>query len=254
MNVKCKSFPLLATLILVLSTSFSYGQKISNDSTSVDISKQNAIALYTKSIRDQSLLFNGIEYKAIPEPYNGFPYFGTEYIEEGSIYYDGELYSNISIQYDLVHDLLIMEHYDQKGYVSMIEPHQEKVSYFQLLNHTFIRISGDSSSEMRTGFYDLLYDGKVKVLARRKKNISQIASGGQLDVRFNERNVYYLMKDGKYHSIKNKGSVMKVLNDKRKSLNQYVSKNKSKVDFSMDREGAMVALATQYDQIQEGER
>lgn len=248
------SVNLLTSLLLVLWSSFSYAQLASNDSTQVDISRQHAIDLYTKSIRDQSLLFNGVEYKAIPEPYHGFPFFGSEYVEEGSIYYDGELYSNIPIQYDLVHDLLIMEHYDQKGYVSMIEPHQKKVSYFQLLDHTFIRISGDSSIEMRTGFYDLLYDGTVKVLARRKKNISQIASGGQLDVRFNERNVYYMMKDGKYYSIKNKGSVMKVLNDKRKSLNQYVSKNKSRVDFSTNREGAMVALAAQYDQTQEGER
>lgn len=254
MRLKPGQILLLATLTLVLRNSFSFGQVASLDSTWIDRSRQNSIALYSGSIRDQSLLFNGVEYKSIPDPYHGFPFFGSEYIEEGSIQYEGELYTNIPIQYDIVNDLLIMEHYDQKGYVSMIKPRQEKISYFQLMGHTFVRISGDSTTDLRTGYYDLLYDGNVKILAKRKKNISQMASGGQLDVSFFEKNSYYLMKNGKYYSIRNKGSVMKALQDKRKSLNQFVNKNKTKVDFTADREGAMITLATQYDKIQEGER
>jgi len=242
----------LLTLMMLTSPAL-FGQGASIDSTFVERSLGNAIAMYTVSIRDQALLFNGVESKALPEPYEGFPFFGSEYVEPGSILYDGELYKNIPLQYDLVKDELIIEHYDQKGYVSMIKPHQTKVASFQLLDHTFIRIIGDSTAGvLRDGFYDVLYDGDIKVLAKRKKNVSEDISLSQLTVSFIEKNNYFIAKGGKYYSVKNKGSMIKVLQDQKKSLNQFVSKNK--LNFKSNREQAMVKLAAYYDQTLEGAR
>ncbi len=242
------------TFLMVFAGSSLFGQMVSSDSTFVERSKGNAIAVYNSAIKDQSLLFNGVEYKGIPEPYDGFPFFNSEYVEEGSIRYDDELYQNIPMQYDLVHDLLIVEHYDQKGYVSMIKPHQSKISSFDLLGHTFINIVRDSTSGvLRDGFYDLLYDGNTKVLAKRKKNKHEDISVQMIKVSFLEKNNYYLVKDGKYYPVKSKGSMLKVLKDQRKPLNQFASKNKVIIDFAGNRENAMVQLATYYDQIQGGE-
>jgi hypothetical protein len=244
---------ILITLLMMFTGPALLGQGTSIDSTFVERSLGNAIAMYTVSIRDQALLFNGVEYKALPEPYEGFPFFGSEYVEAGSILYDGELYKNIPLQYDLVKDELIIEHYDQKGYVSMIKPHQTKISSFQLLDHTFVRIVGDSTAGvLREGFYDVLYDGGIKVLAKRKKNVSEDISLGQLTVSFIEKNSYYIEKDGKYYSVKNKGSMLKVLQDQKKSLSQFASKNK--LNFKDNREGAMAKLAAYYDQTREAAR
>jgi hypothetical protein len=69
------------TFSMVFSGSSLLGQVASSDSTFVERSKVNAIAMYNSAIKDQSLLFNGAEYKGIPEPYDGFPFFYSEYIE-----------------------------------------------------------------------------------------------------------------------------------------------------------------------------
>lgn len=236
----------LALFFLFLIVGQAFGQSSGSDSSFVDRSLANAIAKYNTSIRDQSLLFNGVQYKEIPEPYEGHPFFESEYIEEGAISYYGESYQNVPMQYDLVRDELIIEHYDQKGYVGLVKLHQERIASFSLLDHNFIRLKSESTG-LRDGFYDLLYDGKVKVLAKRKKSVSEDLSQQQLTVSFPERNSYYLFKDNKYHSIRNKKSMLKVLENKRKELNQFAKK--PKLDFKLNRENAMVRVAEYYDQI-----
>jgi len=234
----------LIQFFLFFAICFSFGQ----DSTFVERSRTNAISFYSNSVRDQSLLFNGVEYKPIPEPYEGHPFFESEYIEEGSISYNGELYQNVPMQYDLVRDEVVIEHYDQKGYVGLVKPHQKKITSFVLLNHTFVHLGSQLTGEdIRDGFYDLLYDGNVKILAKRKKTISEDLSQQVLKVSFNEKSNYYLFKDNIYHAVKSKGSILKVLKDKRKELNQFA--NKHKADFNLNREYGLVKLAEYYDQI-----
>lgn len=234
----------LIQFFLFLTVYFSFGQ----DSTFVEHSRAEAISFYSNSVRDQSLLFNGVEYKPIPEPYEGHPFFQSEYIEEGAITYYGEVYQNVPMHYDLVHDEVVIEHYDQKGYVGLVKPHQNKITSFVLLDHTFVHLGTQLTGEdIRDGFYDLLYDGNVKILAKRKKTISEDLSQQVLKVSFNEKNNYYLFKDNKYYSIRSKGSLLKVLKDKRKELNQFASKRKA--DFSLNKELGFVKLAEHYDQI-----
>ena len=234
----------LFQFFLFLTVLVSFGQ----DSSFVEYSRAEAISFYSSSVRDQLLLFNGVEYKPIPEPYEGHPFFESEYIEEGSITYYGETYQNVPMHYDLVHDEVVIEHYDQKGYVGLVKPHQNKITSFVLLNHTFIHLGSQSTGEdIRDGYYDLLYDGNVKILAKRKKTISEDLSMQTLKVSFNEKVSYYLFKDNEYHTIKSKGSVLKVLKDKRKELNQFASKRRA--DFTLNREYSMVKLAEYYDQI-----
>jgi hypothetical protein len=233
----------LILFISLLQTYPSFGQ----DSSFVEQSLSHAIASYTTSVRDQSLLFNGVEYKSFPEPYEGHPFFESEYIEEGSITYYGEYYQNVPMQYDLVHDELIIEHYDQKGYVGLVKLHQKKISSFALLDHTFVRVGSQAGANIRDGFYDLLYDGDVKILSKRKKSIAEDLSQQHLTVSFPIKNSYYLFKENKYYPIRNKGSLLKALKDKRKDLNQFANKNKA--SFSSNKEYGMIKLAEYYDQI-----
>lgn len=224
-------------------------QQASADSVFVQRSYARAVAAYNKSTRDQLLLYNGVEYKPFPEPYDGHPYFESEYVEEGQVSYDGELYENVPMQYDLLTDLLVLEHYDQKGYVGMMKPHQDKVRLFTLLEHTFILIDGDSTNGvLKDGFYDLLYSGSVKVLAKRKKSVVRDYEYSQLKTSFPQKNSYYLVIDGQYYPVKNKRSVVKALQGNKKLLNEYVRKNQ--LDFTNNKEKSMVALAAYHDQIQ----
>lgn len=237
-------FVVFAALIAVDSSA----QHASADSTFVHRSGARAIKLYYKSTRDQLLLYNGVEYKPFPEPYEGHPFFESEYIEEGSVFYDGELYENVALQYDLLEDLLVLEHYDQKGYVGMMKPHQDRIKSFRVLDHTFVRVAGDSTNgALKDGFFDLLYDGSVKLLAKRKKSVVRDYEYSQLIISFPQKNNYYLVNNGRYYPLKNKGALIKALQGNKKLLNDYARKNQ--LDFGTNKEKSLVALAAYYDQI-----
>lgn len=225
-----------------------FGQPITPDSSLVTHAVASAASNYDAAMINQLRLYNGVEYNAYPEPYEDFPYFESEYWEEGSICYYGEWYHGVPMQYDLLNDLLVIEHYNQSGYGVVLQLHTDKVDAFELLGHSFIRISGDSSdaSGLRPGFYDLLYDGESRVVCKKRKDVLERVESGTVSVSFVERTHYYIMKDGAAVPVRNKGTVLKALADKKKALKQFARKEKV---FFIDKEESIVQLVRYYDTL-----
>jgi len=222
-------------------------QSLSADSAFLAQAVSLAVASYEQAQRLQSALYNGSEYVPIPEPYDGFPFFGSEYLEEGSIKYSGELFDNVPMQYDLVQDQLVIEHFDQRGYVTDVRLHDDLVEYFDLLGHHFVSVTEDSIwGGLRRGYYELLHDGSIKLLCKHRKERHETIENGTVNVRFLERTNYYLVKDGKSFTIKNKASVLKALADKKKALKQFARANR--VD-QIDREKMMISLIRHYESL-----
>lgn len=232
--------------ISILSFSNSLGQ--TPDTAFVGQARAHAVALYDVAMNRQFMLYNGSEYNAFPEPYEGYPFFGSEYWEEGAIKYYGERYEHVPMQYDLLNDLLIIEHYDQNGYVAEVVLHSEKVDYFDLLGHRFVRISPDSAqaTALRPGFYDLLYDGQNKIICKRRKTMHERIESRTLTISFRERVNLFLIREGQVFPLRTKGSLLKVLSDKKRQLKQYARKEVT--DFR-DKEKVLVELVRYYESL-----
>ncbi|HLT80243.1 MAG TPA: hypothetical protein VKZ86_04390 [Cyclobacteriaceae bacterium] len=219
------------TVVSLLGAAFfftrpAFSQSVAPDSAFVIEAVEVAVAGYDRVMRGQEVLYNGSEFIPIPEPYNGFPYFGSEYLEEGSIKYAGEVFHNVLMEYDLVQDQVAIEHYDQRGYVTQVKLHSDLVEYFEVLGHHFINVREDSGwSGLRPGYYDLLYDGDMKLLCKRKKSINEKIENGVVDVSFIERATYHLLRDGEAISVRKKASILKALDDKKKALKQFARAN-----------------------------
>src|SRR5690606_34682790 len=100
------------------------------------------------------------------------------------------------------------------------------VEYFEVLGHHFINVREDSGwSGLRPGYYDLLYDGDMKLLCKRKKSINEKIENGVVDVSFIERATYHLLRDGEAISVRKKASILKALDDKKKALKQFARAN-----------------------------
>ncbi len=196
----------------------------------------------------QLILYNGSQFVPVPEPYEGFPFFGSEYWEEGSIQYYGEVFHNVPMEYDLVQDVLVIEHYDQRGFVTEVMLHSDRIGYFDLLGHRFVRVQGDSSSAgmLRAGFYDLLYDGELKLLCKRRKSIHETVGSGVVEVSFLERASYYLLREGQALPVRSKASMLKVLSDKKRALRQFARANGLTND---DKEKMLVSLVRHYETL-----
>ena len=148
-------------------------QLSANDSAMHTAAVYNTIRQYHQFISNMAPLYNGPQYVEYDTRiHEGFhPFFQSAGFNPASIMYDHILYEKVPLKYDLVKNELVIK--DPSG-TFRFSPSNGKISYFKVLNHTFIRIVRDSSnrSVINTGFYDLLYNGNHLVLLQKetKKN------------------------------------------------------------------------------------
>jgi hypothetical protein len=191
-------------------------------------------------------LYNGTEYVNYDEYIEGYPFFESETVEKGTLVYDGSLYQNVPMLYDVVKDEVIIEHFNNYFKINLIA---KKISSFSLLNHPFVRIVADSLPEpgIPTGFYEKLYDGKVKVLARRIKIMEEEIVYNQLKKRFVQNDRYYLCKDTVYVQVKGRNAILRVFRDRRKEIRKFIKENK--INFKNDPGTALTRITRFYDNL-----
>ncbi|RAJ98142.1 hypothetical protein LX87_03050 [Larkinella arboricola] len=239
--MKYKTLRIILFLLLPASTVF--GQHASRDSLFREQAVRYAHNRYVGSTMDQARIYNGAEYVGHSPRIKGHPYLDSLW-QVGSITYDGVVYDSIRILHDLVNDVVVVPHLDS---VYRVQLQSIKVSRFSIPNHTVVRIVRDTAvnNGLRTGFYDQLYNGRLKVLARRTKTIQTNFVQNTAKEEYLSQNNYYIGKNGVYYPVKSKRSVFNVLADQKRSLRKYLRENRIK--FSKNRETAIVKLTQQYD-------
>ncbi len=230
----------------------SFGQA-PGDSSYLQSALTQTVANYNKSIGQQSRLYNGPEYELYNRSIKGnalFPPEAQSWIP-GVVYYDGIIYKDVPMMYDIYKDVLVAILYNKFSAYTLLS---ERVHDFTLSDHHFVRIDADSlnttstASGITTGFYDQLYGGKTEVLAKRIKTIQNSTNvSAIMETYFLEKNEYYLRKGNNYYSVSSQSSFLKVLKDKRSILQQYIRDHKIK--FRNDPEGAMASIANYYDHL-----
>lgn len=239
--------PLFSGLLFFAFSTFA--QSDVQDTVFYRTSLNNAIGQYYKTIGENAHLYNGSEYMvdaAYEKDDNKNLYFLSIFLDRGSVFYDGAEYENIPMAYDILHDDLITTRYNQNYRIRL---NADKVDHFTFAGHEFVRIVDDSIHHLTigTGYYDKLYDGKSKVLVKRKKILQQRYSGGVAYNDYVEKDLYYILKNGAYNQVSSKKTVENLFRDHKKDLKKYFRKNK--ISFSPKPEYGMVQAATYYDQI-----
>ena len=175
----------------------------------------------------------------------GHPFFLSDKLEPGSIFYDGSLYTDRQLSYNIFQDEVITLHFNNVFRFTLVK---EKLQSFSFLGHTFVRIIPDSinSSIINTGFYDWLYDGKkVSVYAKRTKKVEDHISTGDLESYFIEQYHYYFKINDKFYAVNSKKSVIKLFPGDKRQIQDALRKNK--VKYRKDPERAMKIIAAYED-------
>ena len=223
-------------------------QLSANDSTVHAEAVHNTIQQYHQFISNVAPLYNGPQYEEYDTRIQmGHPYFQSPGFNPASIMYDHILYESIPLKYDLVKNEVVIK--DPSG-VFRLSLSNDKISHFNVLNHTFIRIVRDSSnrSVINTAFYDELYKGITLVLLKKetKKILEDLKSDGVK--RFIEDNAdYYIVRNNTYYSVNTKGQVFSLFKDRKSEVKKLIRKNK--LNFRLDRDGALITIANYYDTL-----
>ncbi len=95
---------------------------------------------------------------------------------------------------------------------------------FQNKTHQFIRIPEDSLKEFR-GYFNVIYKGKTALYVKYNKKIDKLGVEGKYD-KFYQVSRIYFMKDNIVHLITNKSDLLKVLNEDKAQIKDFIRKNK----------------------------
>jgi hypothetical protein len=235
----------LKGLLLAVLPCFVYGQS-TNDTIFLANSVKAAKAVYEKQTAGEGPLFNGVQYKewAQHNSDDGQPYYLSDDWIDGSIYYDGAQFENVPMMYDLVRDQMIIDQPLSHFKMQLIKG---KVMSFTLNDHQFVHLFTDSTVTLiKPGFYELLYNGKVKVYAKYKKRWSERFESNIVRQVYDEKIEYFIFKDNAYYSVKGKHSVLKVFSNKKVMLRKYLNKNK--VNFTREPALAIAQAAKFYEE------
>jgi hypothetical protein len=233
----------LLLIVLALTISRSQAQTTRPDTMLYSNAARDVIRTFNAAIGDQSEIYNGAEYKLYPPAYKGSPYFQDENHGTPSlILYNGTWYKNVPVLYDVLNDEMI-------GFLNdnMFVFRTDKLSQVYLSDHHFIYLDAGKGNSLQPGFYDELYNGKTQVLVKRIRTVQSSVSQQTVEVVYETKDIIYIRKGNSYQAVSSKGSVMDVMKDKKKQLNQYLGDNK--IRYNSDREASIAKLAGYYDQI-----
>jgi len=208
--------------------------------------RRAALTLYDSATVESQHLYNGPQYFIYDSPAEEHQFYLSEEWTSGSVWYDGQLFREVPLLYDIVKDQLVARYKHGFGNVAL---QSQKVGYFTLPGHTFIRVEADTAKieGLRTGFYDQLYDGKTRIVARRVKERQQDLSERKVIIKFPEKDVFYLYQAGLYHPIHSKKSVLAFMEDQKRPLKKYL--REQTLSFRYNREAAILGMAAYYDQL-----
>ncbi len=210
--------------------------------TSID-GTQKAIGLFYQSVNENAHLFNGREYIKYDPRIKGDPYFNVADLQPGVIFYDGTLYQNVPMLYEVLGEQVVIRQYGQGVLITLVN---EKIDYFTMFGHTFIHLVPDSANiDISDGFYDRIYNGNTTVFVKRQKILTE--DPNTFERSFTEKDGYFIYKNNVYHPVSDRGSVLSVFKDKKKDIAKYLRQNK--ISFNKTPEYAMTKMAEYYDQL-----
>jgi hypothetical protein len=213
------------------------------DSSILNKSETTAIEAYHSALGIQSSLYNGVEHVRYPSTIEGFAYFLTSDWQMASVNYDGIIYTDIPVQYDLVRDEVIIQHPSRIPII----PSVAKIKGFSLPGHSFVRIEKQAIPSLKTGFYEQFIRGPITVLIKREKTIDEKINGLQLERKFILRERYYIVKENEYHPVGNEKDLLKVLKERRNEIKQYLSDNSLR--FGTDPDNTIIKAVEYYNQL-----
>ncbi|MGI4883704.1 MAG: hypothetical protein ACRYFR_01950 [Janthinobacterium lividum] len=145
------------------------------DSAAVGAAVAAAARTYRAALHTGAVLYDGAEYVDYTAPgTRGHQFFGGPAPQAGTVQYRGGAFDDVLLRYDLLRDQPVLLYPGQGAAVALVAG---KVAGFTLGPHRFVRVAGGdtlAAGALPPGFYELLVDGPVRLLARHRKRVQRV--------------------------------------------------------------------------------
>ncbi|NQY05023.1 MAG: hypothetical protein HRT68_02180 [Flavobacteriaceae bacterium] len=172
-------------------------------------------------------LYDGIEYKEKYRTINEkHKFFLSPNFLKGDVIYDGQIYANIDMKYDLHEDLLLVKLKNKDGGDVILELMKDKVNSFSIAGNNFVQLK--SEEQGITGFYEVLSRGKgFTFFKKNKKHRKEKLDKKVVYSEFNNDDEYILLYNDIYSSIKSKRTLTKIFPEYKKDINVFHDNNEN---------------------------
>lgn len=217
-------------------------------STFVQQAQDQAISTYEQRLKGQAHANEGHLYVGHDPRIKIHPYFRTDSLQRGTVQLNGVHYRHLQLLYDIVRDQVVIQ---PTGSGYRLQLPMEKLGDFSINNSQFTRVNGDSLAGVRTGFYEVLYNGRVKALVKRVKTVEEDLYDGSYKGTYLIKDKFIVQKQNAFFEVKTKRSLLKLFPDQARELRRFIRKNNLR--FKPDeREQAIARTAQRYDELTRG--
>lgn len=218
---------------------------VADSSSYLQSSIENTIALYRGSVGRNAPLYKGKIYVGYSNKIVGHQFFEFDSKSEGTILYDGILYEDVPLCFDLSREEVVVDL--ENGF--KIKLNHDKIGKFSLFGHTFIPIkTGElNNSRISPGMFDLLWEGETLVVAKRTKKLTNHIENNVSVSKFEQENKYFIKKNNSFYRVKSKRSVLKLFKDKKKDIRKLLKNNQIK--YSRDPERGIIKIVEFSEQL-----
>jgi hypothetical protein len=173
---------------------------------------------YLQSVKGGAALYNGPEYTGSYPGTKGSPFFMEDAYSKGMVAYDGTVYREVPLAYDLVSNELAI-----KGYQDLaLTLNFSKIDSFQIGEHLFVHFIPDSTQHGAPpeDLYEIWYGGPVIVLVKRIKKVLH-GTTAEEPLHFGSYNTYYLRGKNSWSRIENKQALLEAFPDRKAELTSF---------------------------------
>ncbi len=213
-------------------------------STNQSWAYDNIKAWYQNEIGADSHIYMGKEYAPYKAGIQGSQFFLSPQMQNSTIFYDGTLYEDVPLLYDLVRQNIIINRYEDNTRIKLLN---EKIQYFIISGHRFENIiSSRNNEDAGSGFFDIVLDGKASILVSRKKKVEMTLNPAD-PPKFTERDKIFIRNKNNMYAIDKTKSILKALGDKKNSVKTFIRKNKFR--FKKNAEEEIVKTVAYYETL-----
>lgn len=211
-----------------------------NDSKSIHFKKYEQDTLKENQILYNGKLWRNRYYRIREDQF----LFSKEFLS-GNLSINGQSFKNLNIRYDIYNDEIMIP--TNRG--AILQLNKEMVDSFTInfnnKTYKFTQIREDSVRGFN-GYINVLYKGKNALYVKYKKEIELLAVERKFDMFYQTHRIYFV-KDSIVYQVTGRGDLLKVLNEDKVQIRNYIKKNK--LQISKKRPESFIPVIGYYDSI-----
>ena len=202
------------------------------------LAAQDDASLYMQQAGGSALLYRGHRAYSYPSPYNGTYYWTSPLFRTGSVYFKGKHYDDLLLNIDAVRQDLLVKTISGRDDKVL---NAEYVESFSMDGHRFLNLRTLYGSDAPAGYWEVLYDGKAKILKQVVRTLMQDLEGhmrsemgydgeyknGVFNIFVYSAKYCYLGEDGTITPIRRRSQLMHFYKDRKREINRYISKQEA---------------------------